>query len=91
MSNMPYTLKRPIKIVEGETETTITQLDINDDPDCGDLAATDAVEGEFHKTIALIAALAGIPYTTAKKLKPVDFNALNEKIKPIVQGTLGNA
>lgn len=91
MTSFPYPLKRPIKIGEGETETTITELNINDDPDCGDLAATDAVEGDFHKTIALIAALTGIPYTTAKKLKPVDFNALNEKIKPIIQGTLGNA
>lgn len=83
--------KRPITIKKGDGEETITQLDINGDPDCGDLAATDAVEGEFHKTIALIAALAGIPYTTAKKLKPVDFTSLNEIVKPILQGELGNA
>ncbi|MBS1164137.1 MAG: hypothetical protein H6R00_162 [Proteobacteria bacterium] len=91
MTSIPYTLKRPIKIAQGESEELITQLEINDDPDCGDLAATDAVEGDFHKTIALIAALAGIPYTTAKKIKPVDFNALNEIVTPIVKGTSGNA
>lgn len=91
MTNVTYMLKRPITIKEGEKEKTISQLEINSDPDCGDLAATDAVEGDMHKTIALIAALAGIPYTTAKKLKPVDFTALNEIVKPIVQGDLGNA
>lgn len=92
MTTKTYTLKRPIPVKPDDVDgAQLTELTINDDPDCGDLAATDAVEGDMHKTIALIAALCGITYATAKRLKAADFAALNEIVKPIVNGSAGNA
>jgi hypothetical protein len=90
MTTKTYTLKRPIPVKPDDDSAMLTELTLNDDPDCGDLAASDAVEGGMHKTIALIAALCGITYATAKRLKPVDFVALNEIIMPIVNGAEGN-
>lgn len=93
MTTINYTLKRPIRLKPDDASDTsiITELAINDDPDCGDIAVIDGVEGDIHKTIAIIAALAGIPYTTAKRLKPADFQALNLLVKPIIEGGSGNA
>jgi hypothetical protein len=50
----------------------------------GDFAAADAVTGEFSKTLAVVAGMAGIPYPAAKEISMRDFTALIEQAAPLM-------
>lgn len=77
------TLTKPITITRTApgslpVEETITSVTIRE-PDTGDLAVTDKVEGDVSKGILLVSHLSDLPVVAIRKLRPSDFNKLAEK------------
>lgn len=77
-----HPLKEPIDIrnKDGELVETITELKLRK-PKGKILKALDRAEGEVGKTLALIAAMAGLPPSTMDELGPQDFVDLGEVIE----------
>ncbi len=81
-----YELKHPVELrgKDGALLEKITSLSLKR-PKGKHLKATDRVQGEAAKTLALIAAVAEIPPSTADELDGEDVAALGE----MVEGFLG--
>lgn len=81
-----YQLKHPIELrgKDGTALEKITSLSLNR-PKGKHLKATDRVQGDAAKTLALIAACAEIPPSTADELDGEDVATLGE----MVEGFLG--
>lgn len=86
-STIVYDLKHPIEIKsakDGHVIETISQFTLKR-PKGKHLKATDRVQGDAAKTLALIAACAEIPPSVTDELDLEDFTALGE----IVEGFSG--
>ena len=70
-------------ITDGENQ--ITELSFRE-ANVGDMIAADGIEGDFAKTAAILASMAGVPLQTFKQLPVRDLN----KITQATAGFLGN-
>lgn len=84
-----YPLKESIDIrnKDGEIVETITELKLRK-PKGKILKAMDKAQGDVGKSLALIAAMAGLPPSTMDELGPSDFAELGEFIAGFFPGLL---
>lgn len=72
-------LSRPIT----HDEKTIASLTFKE-ATAGDACAAELVDGDFQRTLALIASMAGISLPLAKKLSLRDVHAITAKVGPLM-------
>lgn len=82
-------LEEPItyKASKLDDEQTVDKLELTTKIKGKHLKAMDQAEGEVGKSLALIAALAGIPRAAADDLSSLDFAAAMEVVEPFLPGS----
>lgn len=50
----------------------------------GDVAVADSQDGDFNKTLAMLASMAGVPLPVMKKLTMADFKQISECAAPLM-------
>ena len=80
-----FTLKKPVTV----GEKTYSELTFKE-ATAGDMALGDAVSGEFTKTLAILAGMAGVPLQVMKAIKASDIGPLTAAVAPLL-GESGTA